>query len=109
MEPGGGEIGHKPVHVRDISEAVGRIANVNPAVAQFLSESAVYVSADGRKLTVYAEGFGEVMLSSPDAKKHISEAFAIVKITDGRAEVNVAKKESAQSGESVADELGGLL
>ena len=95
--------------VRDISEAVGRIENVNPAVAQFLSTSTVYVSADGRKLTVCAEGFGEVMLSSPEAKKHISEAFAIVKMTDGRAEVNIVKKETAVSGSSVADELGGLL
>ena len=95
--------------VRDISEAVSRVGNVNPGMAQFLSTSTVYVSEDGRRLDIFAEGFGQIMLASPEAKKLISEAFAIVKITDGRAEVNVVKKEAAKGGASVADELGGLL
>ncbi len=95
--------------VRDTSEAVNRLESINPGIAQFVREAAVEVSPDGKRLRVYTVGFGSVILDSAEAKKQISEAFAISKITDGMAEVIVAKKEKAKASASVSDELGSLL
>ncbi len=95
--------------VRDTSEAINRLEGINPGLTQFLREAAVYASSDGKKLCIYAVGFGTVILNSAEAKKQISEAFAIAKITDGMAEVIIAKKEKAKASASVADELGSLL
>ncbi len=95
--------------VRDTSEAVNRLESINPGITQFVREAVVEVSADGKKLCIYAVGFGSVILDSAEAKKQISEAFAIAKITDGMAEVIIAKKEKAKASASVSDELGSLL
>ena len=82
---------------------------MDPALPEFLRSSEVYVSANGKSLTVYSDGFGHIMLSTPTAIKHLSEAFALAKITDGRADVKVIKKAVAKKESSPADELGGLL
>jgi len=95
--------------VRDTSEAVNRLEGINPGITQFVREATVYASADGKKLCIYSGGFGPVILDSPEAKKQISEAFAIAKITDGMAEVIIAKNQKAKASASVSDELGSLL
>ena len=95
--------------VRDTSEAVNRLESINPGITQFIREAAVYASSDGKKLCIYSSGFGPVILDSRDAKKQISEAFAIAKITDGMAEIIIAKNEKAKASSSVSDELGSLL
>ncbi|MBQ8475158.1 MAG: DNA polymerase III subunit gamma/tau [Clostridia bacterium] len=95
--------------VRDISEAVSRLEGLNQGLVQFLRESEVYTSADGKELTVCATGFGSVMMDRPEAKDSLSEAFALAKITDGRATVKIVKKGAAVVTGSIADELGNML
>ena len=95
--------------VRDISDAVARIGAMDPALPEFLRQSQIFASADGKVLTVYADGFAHLMLSTPDAMKHIAEAFALARITAGRAEVRVLKKAQNKKSNSPADELGRLL
>ena len=82
---------------------------MDPALPEFLRQSQIFASADGKVLTVYADGFAHLMLSTPDAMKHIAEAFALARITAGRAEVRIVKRAQNKKSDSPADELGRLL
>lgn len=95
--------------VRDISEAVGRLDGANRGLASFLMSAEAYVSRDGTRLRLVVEGFAEAMFASDEARSAISNAFALAKITAGKATVEVKKKGSAHTGDSPADELGRLL
>lgn len=95
--------------VRDISEAVGRLDGSNRGLASFLMSAETYVSRDGKRLRLVVEGFAEAMFKPDSARNAIADAFALAKITDGKASVEVVKKGSAQVGTSPADELGNLL
>lgn len=95
--------------VRDISEAVGRLDGSNRGLASFLMSAETYVSRDGKRLRLVVEGFAEAMFKPDSARNAIADAFALAKITDGKASVEVVKKGSAPVGTSPADELGNLL
>lgn len=95
--------------VRDISEAVGRLDGTNRGLASFLMSCDAFVSRDGKKLLLRVDGFGEAMLSSDSAKNAISDAFALAKITAGRASVTVEARKAGEKRQSAADELGALL
>jgi len=95
--------------VRDISEAVGRLDGTNRGLASFLMSCDAFVSRDGEKLLLRVDGFGAAMLSSDNAKNAISDAFALAKITAGRASVTVEARKAGEKRQSAADELGALL
>lgn len=95
--------------VRDISEAVGRLDGGNRGLASFLMGAEAYVSADGKHLRLCVDGFAETMFKADGAREAISNAFALAKITDGRASVEVVKKGAHKASESLADELGKML
>ncbi len=95
--------------VRDISEAVGRLDGANRGLASFLMSAETYVSRDGKRLRLIVEGFAEAMFKPEGARSAIADAFALAKITDGKATVEVVKKGSAPMGTAPADELGKLL
>ena len=93
--------------VRDISEAVGRLDGTNRGLASFLMSSTAYVSKDGKELILKVDGFGASMLSQESAKSAVSDAFALARITDGRARVTVEVKKAGEKKSSAADDLSG--
>ena len=93
--------------VRDISEAVGRLDGMNRGLASFLMSSEAYVSKDGKELILKVDGFGASMLGQESAKNAISDAFALARITDGRARVTVEVKKAGDKKSSAADDLSG--
>ena len=96
-----------PERVRDISEALSRLDDSHKSLAGFLAQADISTSADGRTLYIAAEGFAAAMLGQTDAKKAIAQAFALAKITDGKAAVTVETKATAEK--HAADEIGKLL
>ena len=94
-------------NVRDISEALSRLDDSHKSLAGFLSQADISTSADGQTLYIAAEGFAAAMLGQPDAKEAIAQAFALAKITDGKAAVTVKTK--AAAAKHAADEIGKLL
>lgn len=94
--------------VRDISEALSRLDDPHKSLAGFLAQADISASADGRTLHIAAEGFAAAMLGQADAKEAISQAFALAKITDGKATVIVETK-AAGTEHAAADEIGKLL
>ncbi len=104
--PTAGEQG--PETVRDISEALSRLDDSHKSLAGFLAQADISASADGRTLFIAAEGFAAAMLGQNDAKEAISQAFALAKITDGKATVVVETK-AAGAKHVAADEIGKLL
>ena len=93
--------------MRDISEALSRLDDSHKSLAGFLAQADISTSADGRTLYIAAEGFAAAMLGQTDAKKAIAQAFALAKITDGKAAVTVETKATAEK--HAADEIGKLL
>ncbi len=96
-------------YVRDISEAVTRLAAMDPGLPEYLRMSEVYVSRDGKRLRICADGFAHMMLSTPDGERKLAECFALAKITDGKAQVELVKRSASKKTNSPADELGTLL
>ena len=94
--------------VRDISEAVGRLDGANRGLAGFLMSVEAFVSPDGKHLRLAADGFAADMLGAAEAKLAVADAFALAKITDGRAEVQVVKKAHGGRKHTPADELFGF-
>jgi len=95
--------------VRDISEAVGRLDGTNRGLASFLMSSEAYTSGDGKTLVLRVDPFAAAMFKSDSAKSAIADAFALAKITDGKASVILEVKKAGEKKQSAADELGGLL
>ncbi len=95
--------------VRDISEAVGRLDGTNRGLASFLMSSEAYTSGDGKTLVLRVDPFAAAMFKSDSAKSAIADAFALAKITDGKASVTLEVKKAGEKKQSAADELGGLL
>ena len=95
--------------VRDISEAVGRLDGANRGLASFLMSSEAYVSKDGKELILRVDGFGAAMFKQESAKEAVSDAFALARITDGRARVTVEVKKTGEKKASAADDLSGWL
>ncbi len=95
--------------VHDISDAVGKFDGASRGLVQFLMNSGVSVSADGKKAIIDADGFGYVMLDKAESKAAIADAFALARITSGRAEITVRKKSPAQDVKTASDDLGELL
>ena len=72
--------------------------------------SDAYVSRDGKELVLAVEGFAMTMFDSESAKSAISDAFALAKITDGRASVRIVeKKAGSNQTSSLIDELDSLI
>ena len=101
------DMGYDSVH--DISEAVGRINAVDPGLAEYLLMSEISVSRDGKRLSVLCDGFPYMMMDTAEAKNNIAEAFALAKITDGKAQVELIKHKVEKKNNTAADELGGML
>ncbi len=95
--------------VRDISEAVGRLDGTNRGLASFLMSCEAYVSRDGKKLLLRVDGFGAAMFKQDSAKAAVSDAFALARITDGRAAVTVEVKKAGEKKKTAADDLSGWL
>ena len=95
--------------VRDISEVLARLDGVNRGLSEFLAGAETSVSGDGKHVKIAASGFGAVMLSSVGAKEALANAFALAKITDGIADIEVIEIKSAGHGASPSDELLKLL
>ena len=95
--------------VHDISDAVGKLDGASRGLVQFLMNSAVSVSADGKKAVIDADGFGYIMLDKPESKAAVADAFALARITVGRAEITVRKKSPTQDAKNASDDLGELL
>lgn len=95
--------------VRDISEALSRLDDGHKALAGFLAGADVRTSADGKTLYIFADGFAASLLGQADAKEAIAGAFALAKITDGKASVVVEVKPAGSKEGDPADEIGKLL
>ena len=95
--------------VCDISEVLARLDGVNRGLSEFLAGAETSVSGDGKHVKIAASGFGAVMLSSVGAKEALANAFALAKITDGIADIEVIEIKSAGHGASPSDELSKLL
>ena len=80
---------------------------MNRGLASFLMSSEAYVSKDGKELILKVDGFGASMLGQESAKNAISDAFALARITDGRARVTVEVKKAGDKKSSAADDLSG--
>ena len=75
----------------DISEVLAKLDVVNRGLSEFLADSAVSVSKDGKRVRISANGFGAAMLSTDAAKASLADAFALAKLTNGRADISVEK------------------
>ena len=95
--------------VRDISEALSRLDEGHKALAGFLTGSNICTSADGKMLYIYADNFAASLLGQADAKEAVASAFALAKITDGKATVIVEGKATGAKETEPADEIGKLL
>ncbi len=104
------QAGGEPIweNVRDISEALSRLDDSHKSLAGFLEQADISASADGRTLHIAAEGFAAAMLGQTDSKEAIAQAFALAKITDGKATVTVETK-AAGTKHAATDEIGKLL
>ena len=107
--PYGAESGEY-VPASDISEVLAKLDGVNRGLSEFLADSAVSVSKDGKRVRIFANGFGVAMLSTDAAKASLADAFALAKLTNGRADISVQKAMShAAQSTSPADELSDML
>lgn len=98
------------VPASDISEVLAKLDVVNRGLSEFLADSAVSVSKDGKRVRISANGFGAAMLSTDAAKASLADAFALAKLTNGRADISVEKaKTGAAQSSSPADELSDML
>lgn len=98
------------VPASDISEVLAKLDGVNRGLSEFLADSAVSVSKDGKRVRIFANGFGVAMLSTDAAKASLADAFALAKLTNGRADISVEKSMShAVQSSSPADELSDML
>ncbi len=95
--------------VRDISEALSRLDEGHKALAGFLTGADIRTSADGRTLYICADNFAASLLGQADAKEAVASAFALAKITDGKANVIVEGKAAGAKEADPADEIGKLL
>ncbi len=94
--------------VQDISEALSRLDDSHKSLAGFLAQADISASVDGQTLHIAAEGFAATILGQADAKEAIAQAFALAKITDGKAVVTVETKAEGAT-QAVTDEIGKLL
>lgn len=98
------------VPASDISEVLAKLDGVNRGLSEFLADSAVSVSKDGKRVRIFANGFGVAMLSTDAAKASLADAFALAKLTNGRADISVEKAmTNAAQSSSPADELSDML
>ena len=95
--------------VFDLSGVAEKLKATNHQLASFLVQGRVMVSADKKTVVIYPVGFGASLLDRPEAKKALSEAFVLAKITDGIAEIKIEKGTAKRVGTSASDELGGML
>lgn len=95
--------------VQDISEAISRLDGAHKGLTGFLAQAEIRTSTDGRMLYIFADSFAASLLGQADAKEAIADAFALAKITDGKAGVIVEAKVADTSGSTPADEIGKLL
>ncbi len=95
--------------VRDISEALSRLDEGHKALAGFLTGADIRTSADGRTLYICADNFAASLLGQADAKEAVASAFALAKITDGKANIIVESKAAGAKEADPADEIGKLL
>ncbi len=95
--------------VRDISEALSRLDEGHKGLAGFLTGADICTSADGRTLYICADNFAASLLGQADAKEAVASAFALAKITDGKASVIVEAKAAGAKEADPADEIGKLL
>ena len=60
-------------------------------------------------LSIAADSFAATLLGQTDAKEAVAHAFALAKITDGKADVVVETKTPGAKEGAPADEIGKLL
>lgn len=95
--------------VRDISEALARLDDSHKGLAGFLTQADICTSPDGKTLYIAADSFAATLLGQTDAKEAVAHAFALAKITDGKADVVVETKTPGAKEGAPADEIGKFL
>ncbi len=95
--------------VQDISEALARLGDPHKGLAGFLAQADICTSPDGKTLYIAADGFAAALLGKADAKEAVAQAFALAKITDGKAAVVIETKAPGAKEGAPADEIGKLL
>ena len=94
--------------VPDISEALSRLDSAHMGLARFLYQADVFVSRDGKILRIAADPFAASLLSREGDCAAVADAFALARITDGRAKVQITTR-TKQKKDDPADEIGKLL